>query len=149
MPRGVKQLPGPKPNRDRIIMVRHTRPKIVSLPDGRTFKANFKRATRADLPRNIDFPQIHKQRVAPKGKRRQQRDRGFKSELGKAFKLAKKVAGSKAFKNIAKATIAEAPRAIEKLSGKVKNKRLKSILGSDVTKTGLDLAAGYAMDKLS
>ena len=149
MPRGVKQLPGRKPNRDRIIMVRRTRSKIVTLPDDRTFQASFKRATKANLQRNIDFLRIYKQRTAPKGKRRQQRGHGFKSALGKAFKLVKKVAGSKAFKNIAKAAIAEAPGTIEKLPGKVKNKRLKFILGSDVTKTGLDLAAGYAMDKLS
>ena len=142
MPRSVKQLPGRKPNRDRIIMVRHTRAKIVTLQDGRMFKANLKRATQADLLCNVDFPRIYKQRAAPKRERRQQRDRGFKSALGKAFKLVKKVAGSKTFKNIVKAAIAEVPGAIEKLSGKVKNKRLKSILGSDMTKTGLDLAPG-------
>ena len=149
MPRGVKELPGHKPTRDRIIIVRRARPKIVNLPDGRTFKANFKRATRADLLLNIDLPRVYKQRAAPKGKRRRKHGRRFKSALGKALRLAKKVAKSQAFKNIAKAMLAEVPGAIGKLSGKVKNKRLKSILDSDMTKTGLDLAAGNAMDKLS
>ena len=45
--------------------------------------------------------------------------------------------------------LAEIPGAIGKLSKNVKNKRLKSILDSDLTKTGLDLAAGYVIDKLS
>ena len=130
-------------------MVRLARPKHVTLPNGRSFKACFRRATRDELPRNVNFPQKYTQRVAPKGKRRRQRGRGFKSMLGKAFRLPKKVAGSQAFKNIAKAGVAELPGTIQKLWGKVKNKRLKSILDSDITNTGLDLAAGHAMDKLS
>ena len=34
------------------------------------------------------------------------------------------------------------------LSRKVKNKKLKKLLNSDITKTGVDLAAGFALDKL-
>ena len=71
MPRGVKELPGRKPTQNRIIMVRHARPKVVRLSNGRTFTARFKRATREHLPRNIDFPRVYKQRAARKGKRRQ------------------------------------------------------------------------------
>ena len=44
--------------------------------------------------------------------------------------------------------ISEAPGPIENLSKKVKNKRLKSILNSDITKTGVDLTTGFALDKL-
>ena len=126
-------------------MVRRARPKVVRLPNGRTFTVRFKRATREDLPRNIDFPRVYKQRAAPKGKRRQQRGHGLKSVFGKTVKIA----SNKAFRNIAKAAIAEAPGAIGTLSGKVKNKRIEALLDNDMTKTGLDLAAGYAMDKLS
>ena len=130
-------------------MVKRARPKEVTLPDGRKFKAIFRGATRAELPANVNFPLIYKQRAAPKGKHRQQRGRGFKSALGKTFQLAKKVAGSKMFKNVARVGVAEIPGAIGKLSKNAKNKRLKSILDSDLTKTGLDLAAGYVIDKLS
>ena len=73
------------PPRDRIIMVRRNVPKTVRLPDGRTFKAQFRRTTRDDLPPNVTFDRKYKQRAAPKGKRRRQRGRGFKSALGKAF----------------------------------------------------------------
>ena len=44
--------------------------------------------------------------------------------------------------------IAEAPGAVTKLSGKVKNKRLRSLFDNDMAKAGLYLAAGYVMDKL-
>ena len=129
-------------------MVKRIRPKQVRLLDGGTFKDYFKCATQADLPSNVTFLQIYKQRVVPKGRRRQQRSRGFNSVLGKAFRLAKRVAGSKMFKNVARMGLAELPGAVEKLSNKVKNQRLKSILDSDITKTGVNLATGYALDKL-
>ena len=41
------------------------------------------------------------------------------------------------------------PDAIGNLSKRVKNKKLKSILDSDITKTGIDSATGYALDKLN
>ena len=65
--------------KDRIVMVKRAKPKKVRLPDGRTFVARYKRAT--------------KQRAAPKGKRRQPRQcgRGFKSAFGKVIKFAKKL----------------------------------------------------------
>ena len=44
--------------------------------------------------------------------------------------------------------ISEVPTALEGLTKKVKNKKLRSILDSDIAKTGVDLAAGYALDKL-
>ena len=63
------------------------------------------------------------------------------------MRFAKKVGKNKAFKNIAGAVIKEAPGAIENLSKRVKDKKLKSILDSDITKTGIGLASGYALDK--
>ena len=55
MPRGVKRMPGDKPPRDRIIMVKFARKKRVELPDGRVFYANFRRTTRKALPENVTF----------------------------------------------------------------------------------------------
>ena len=54
-----------------------------------------------------------------------------------------------AFKNVARAVLKEVPGAIGNLSKGVKNKKLKLILDSDITKTGIDLAMGYALDKLN
>ena len=97
------------PPRNRIIMIKRERPKRVTLPDGRTFLARYRRATRDDLPPNINLPRVYKQRAAPKGKRRRnrrlipyrerqraalhrraQRGRGIGSIFKKGFKLGKK-----------------------------------------------------------
>ena len=49
---------------------------------------------------------------------------------------------------MARALKKEAPGAIDGLSKKVKNKKLQKILNSDIAKTGVDLATGFALDKL-
>ena len=143
--------------RNRIIMVKRQNPKKVTLLNGRTFYAKYKRTTRAELPANVFLQRGYRQRAAPKGRRRRrraavgQRGRGFKSTFKnifkKGFNVAKKVAKNKSVRNIAKAIISEAPTALEGLSSKVSNKTLKRILDNDITKTGVDLAAGYALDK--
>ena len=148
-------------------MIKRERPKRVTLPDGRTFLARYRRATREDLPPNIHLPRVYKQRAAPKGKRRKnnkliayrqrqrgalrrraQRGRGIASILKKGFKLGKRALNSRLGKRLARAIISEVPDVLEKLSGKVKNKRLKSILTSDLAKTGTDYATGLALEKL-
>ena len=147
-----------KERRNRIIMVKRQNPKRVTLPNGRTFYAKYKRTTRAELPANVHLQRPYRQRAALKGRRRGrraavgQRGRGFKSAFKNVFKkgfnIAKKVAKNKSVRNIAKAIISEAPAALEGLTKKVKNKKLRSILDNDITKTGVDLAAGYALDQL-
>ena len=136
---------------DRIVMVKRQTPKKVMLPNGRTFYARYKRATHADLPANVRLEWPYKQRAALKGRRRQVRrgGRGFNSAFGKLMRFAKKVRNNKAFKNVARAVLKEVPGAIGNLSKGVKNKKLKLILDSDITKTGIDLAMGYALDKLN
>ena len=153
--------------RDRIIMIKRERPKRVTLPDGRTFLARQRRATRDDLPPNINLPRVYKQRAAPKGKRRRrnrlavyregqrralrqraQRGRGIGSLLKKGYKLGKKAFNSRLGKRLARAVISEVPDVLESLGGKVKNKRLKKILTSDLAKTGADYATGLALEKL-
>ena len=148
-------------------MIKRDRPKRVTLPDGRTFLARYRRATRDDLPPNIEFPRVYKQRAAPKGKRRKrnrlvvyrerqrralrqrgQRGRGIGSFLRKGFKLGKKALNSRLGRRVARAVISEVPDVLESLGGKVKNQRLKKILTSDLAKTGADYATGLALEKL-
>ena len=148
-------------------MIKRERPKRVTLPDGRTFLARYRRATRDNLPPNIRLPRVYKQRAAPKGKRRKknrliayrqrqrgalrrrvQRGRRIGSILKKGFKLGKRALNSRLGKRLARAVISEVPDVLEKLSGKVKNKRLKSILTSDLAKTGTDYTTGLALEKL-
>ena len=155
------------PLRNRIIMIKRERPKRVTLPDGRTFLARYRRATRDDLPPNIEFPRVYKERAAPKGKRRKrnrlvvyrerqrralrqrgQRGRGIGSFLKKGFKLGKRALNSRLGRRVARAVISEVPDVLESLGGKVKNQRLKKILTSDLAKTGADYATGLALEKL-
>ena len=137
--------------RDRIVMVKRQTAKKIMMPNGRTFYARYKRATRADLPANVRLEQPYKQRAAPKGRRCRVRQggRGFKSAFGKLMRFAKKVRNNKVFKNVAGAVLKEVPGAIGNLSKRVKNKKMKSILDSDITKIGIDSATGYALDKLN
>ena len=128
------------PPRNRIIMIKRERPKRVTLPDGRTFLARYRRATRDDLPPNIEFPRVYKERAAPKGKRRKrnrlvvyrerqrralrqrgQRGRGIGSFLKKGFKLGKRALNSRLGRRVARAVISEVPDVLESLGGKVKN----------------------------
>ena len=44
--------------------------KRVTLPNGRTFVARYKRTRRGELPPNIVMRRIYAQRVAPRGRRR-------------------------------------------------------------------------------
>ena len=65
------------------------------------------------------------------------------------MRFAKKIGNDKAFENVVGTVLKEVPGAIGSLSKRAKNKKLKSILDSNITKTGIDLAAGYALDKLN
>ena len=156
------------PPRNRIIMIKRATPKRVTLPDGRTFLARYKHATREDLPPNINLPRVYKERAAPKGRRRKrrrrlapyrerqraalrrraQRGRGLGSVFKKAYRLRKRALNSRLGKRISRVVVSEAPDVLEKLGGKVKNKRLKKILTSDLAKTGADYATGLALEKL-
>ena len=134
--------------RDRIIMVRRENPKLVTLPNGRTFFARYRRATRTKLTANVRLERPYRQRAAPRVRRRRVRQggRGYKSAFKKAFNFAKTISKNKAVRNIGRAIISQAPGALEGLSKKVKNK--KAILNSDIAKTGVDLASEYTLDKL-
>ena len=157
------------PPRNRIIMIKRATPKRVTLPDGRTFLARYKRATRDDLPPNVSLPRVYKERAAPKGRRRKrrrvisyrerqraalrrraraQRGRGIKSIFKKVYRVGKKALNSRLGRRISRAVVSEIPDVLENLGGRVKNKRIKKILTSDLAKTGADYATGLALEKL-
>ena len=54
-----------KERRNRIIMVKRQNLKRVSLPNGRTFYAKYKRTTREELPANVHLQRGYRQRAAP------------------------------------------------------------------------------------
>ena len=62
--------------------------------------------------------------------------------------MGKRALNSRLGKKVARAVIAEVPDVLENLRGKVKNKRLKRILTSNLAKTDADYATGLALEKL-
>ena len=135
-----------------IVMVKRQNPKRVVLPNGRTFYAKYKRADRDSLPANVTIRRRYKQRAAPRERRRrvrgQQGGRGLKSFFKKAANFGKKALQNKIVRNIGRQLAENARDAFEMLGNKVKNKKLKRILNSDIAKTGVNLASGFALDKL-
>ena len=123
-------------------------PKRVTLPNGRTFVARYKRISRDDLPLNIRMRRTYRQRAAPRGRRRRQRGQGILKFLKKGYRLGKKAIKSRLGRKISKAIISEIPDAIEKLSGRIKNKKIRGILNSDLAKTGTDYATNLALEHL-
>ena len=123
-------------------------PKRVTLPNGRTFVARYKRISRDDLPLNIRMRRNYRQRAAPRGRRRRQRGQGILKFLKKGYRLGKRAIKSRLGRKISKALISEIPDAIEKLSGRIKNKKIKGILNSDLAKTGTDYATNLALEHL-
>ena len=134
------------PSRDNIVLIKRENPKRVQLPNGRVFYAKYKRVGRAALPGNV---RIQRKRKAGGGRRRRgQRGRGFGSFFKKALKFGKKALNNKTVRSIGRELLENVPDAVEMLGSKVKNKKLKKILNSDITKTGVNLASGYAIDRL-
>ena len=48
-------------------MVKRDMPKLVRLPNGRTFYARYKRTRRTNLPTNIRLERVYGQRAVPRG----------------------------------------------------------------------------------
>ena len=115
-------------------MMKLATPKRVTLPNGRTFVARYKRIPRDHLPPNIIMRRTYTQRAAPRGRRRRRR-----GQQGQGiFDFIKKVAKNTIVKLIRKQGLKYAPAAYANLSGRVKNKTLKRILNSDMAHSTLN-----------
>ena len=122
-------------------MVKLNVPKRVTLPNGRTFVARYKRIPRNELADNIVMRRNYAQRAAPRGRRRRQRGRGI-------FDFVKKVAKNPLVRSIAKKGIEYAPGIYNNLTKRVKNKTLKRILNSDAAHLALNKAIKTANNHL-
>ena len=116
-------------------------PKRVTLPNGRTFVACYKRIRRGELPPNIVMRRTYTQRAAPRGRRRRRR-----AQQGQGiFDFVKKVAGNPLVRSKG---LEYTPGAYQKLTKRVKNKTLKRILNSDVAHSALNKAIKTANNRL-
>ena len=104
-------------------------PKRVTLPNGRTFVACYKRIPRDQLPPNIVMRRTYTQRAAPRGRRHSRAQQGQV-----IFDFVKKVAGNPLVKSIARKRLEYVPEVYQNLTKRVKNKTSKRILNSDVAK---------------
>ena len=103
-------------------------PKRVTLPNGRTFVARYKRIRRGELPPNIVMRRTYTQRAAPRGRRRRRR-----AQQGQGiFDFVKKVARNPLVRSIARRGFEYVPGAYQNLTKRVKNKTLKRILNYSV-----------------
>ena len=120
-------------------MVKLNPPKRVTLPNGWTFVACYKRIPRGELPDNIVMRRTYTQRAAPGDHR--PRGRGI-------FDFVKKIAKNPLVRSIAKKGLKYAPGIYHNLSKRVKNKNLKRILNSDAAHLALNKAINTANNRL-
>ena len=118
-------------------------PKRVTLPNGRTFVARYKRIPRDRLPPNIVMRRTYSQRAAPRGRRRRRAQQGQG-----IFDFLKKVAKNALVKSVARQGLKNAPAAYANLTKRVKNKTLKRILDSDMAHSTLNRAIRTANNRL-
>ena len=115
-------------------MMKLTTPKRVTLPNGRTFLARYKRVKRSELPPNNNEKNLHAKRAAPSG-----RQRRVRAQQGQGiFDFVKKIAKIHIVKGVAKKGLEYAPGTYRNLTKRVKNKTLKRILNSDATHSVLN-----------
>ena len=117
-------------------------PKRVTLPNGRTFVARYKRIKRSELPPNIVMRRTYRDRAAV-GRRRVRRQQGHI-----IFDFVRKLAKNPLVKTIAKKGLKYAPGIYHNLSKRVKNKTLKRILNSDAAHLALNKAIKTANNRL-
>ena len=116
------------------VMKRLETPKRVTLGDGRTFVARFKRAKRSELPNNIVMRRTYKNNFA-KGSRRKKTGgrRGRKKQTGKGFfSTLKKIAKNPILRDIARTGAKYLPGLYQGGVNKIKNKKLKKVLQSNI-----------------
>ena len=118
-------------------------PKRVTLANGRTFVARYKRIPRDQLPPNIVMRRTYTQRAAPRGRRRRRAQQGQG-----IFDFVKKVARNPLVKSIARKELEYVQGIYQNLTIRVKNKTLKRTLNSDAARLALNKAIKTANNRL-
>ena len=124
-------------------MVKLEVPERVTLLNGRTFVACYKRIRRGELPPNIVMRRTYTQRPAPRGRRHRRAQQG--QEI---FDFVKKVARNPLLRSFARKGLEYASGTYQNLTKRVKNKTLKGVLNSDVAHSALNKAIETANNHL-
>ena len=119
-------------------------PKRVTLPNGGTFLARYKRVKRSELPPDIIMNRTYTQRAAPRGRRRRVR-----AQQGQGiFDFVKKIAKNPIVRSVARKGLEYVPGIYHNLTKRMKNKTLKRILNSDAAHLALNKAIKTADRRL-
>ena len=125
-------------------MMKRDTSKRVTLPNCRTFIARYERVTHNHLPGNVRLRQPYRQRAAPCGRHCHQivvqQGRGIGSNI---LKSAKKVAKTPVVRELGKMALNELPNLYSKGTSKIKNKKIKKLLQSDLANTLVDMGTEY------
>ena len=117
-------------------------PKRVTLPNGRTFIARYRRIKRSELPNNIHLRRTYTPRAAPRNRRRRQRGQ-------RIFSTVKKVLNNSMVRSLAKKCLEYAPGIYRNITKRIKNKKAQRILNSDFAHLALSRgikAANHLLD---
>ena len=135
--------------RDKIIMTKRDTPKRVTLPNRTTLIARYERVTCNHLPANVCLRRPYRQKAAPRGRRRRQiavqQGRGIGSNI---LKFAKKVAKTPILQELGKMALNELPNLYNKSTSKIKSKKIKKLLQSDLANTLVDMGTEDGRQKL-
>ena len=105
-------------------------PKRVTLPNGWTFVARYKRVSRAQLPANVTIRWRYTQRAASKNKRRREgRQRGCG-----IFDFVKKVIKNPTVKALGQQAVKHLPGLYNAGTSWIKNDKIRRALQSDTAK---------------
>ena len=122
------------------VLVKLNVSKRVTLPNGRTFIARYKRMKRSELLSNIVMKRTYTQRAVQRGRRRKRKQQGQG-----IFDFVKKVARNPLVKSIAKKGLG----VYHNLTKRVKNKTLKRILKLHTAHLALNKAIKATNNRLS
>ena len=111
-------------------------PKRVTLPNGRTFIARYKRVSRSQLPANVILRRTYRQRAAPRGRRRRKRRQGGRG----LFSFIKKVAKNPVVRSLAKKGVQHLPTLYNAATSRIKNDKIRNALQSNVAQGLLNKA---------
>ena len=152
-----------------IILRKRAAPKVVNLPNGRSFTSKWERISRKQLPINIKVkkqrtigprrnnrmiylnlaaPAFRKIKARRKLERQKQSGKGLGSNLIKAgFDLGSKAIGSEFGKKLINKGIDNIPNIFKFGVSKIKNKNVKKALSSDIADMVVDEAQNRAKNR--
>ena len=128
--------------RNNIVMLKLARPKQITLPNSRAVITRYKRAKRTNLPENVVLKKRHKQRSAPKSKRRRvRRSRG----LGLTIKT---ILRKLVVRKLGKETLKKTPLIYNKLTKKIKHKKIRRTQHSKMARNLVEKGLQYTIDRI-